>query len=375
MTMAEAYLGESIGKLGYGFMRLPTTTDGGFDPEPMKKMVDVFLDAGFSYFDTAYVYPGSEEALRETLVKRHPRERYTITTKMPLFLVNKPEDMRETFDTSLERLGIDCLDFYLLHGINLAMCEKVERLGGWEFMRKLKAEGRIRHYGFSLHDTPEHLDEILTRHPDAEFVQLQINYLDWDNPEVRSRALYETARKHNKPFTIMEPVKGGLLAGAGSQAEKVLRAKNPDVSEASWAVRFAAALPGLVTMLSGMGTMAQLEDNIKTIKSLRPLTSEELDTVHEVIRRINSVPQLPCTSCRYCVDNCPQKLNIPSLISLYNEYLLYGQKRSIGFPFEEATMGGRFPSACIACRVCEEHCPQHIGISDVMSKLADVYED
>lgn len=372
--MAEKYFGESIGKLGYGFMRLPTTNDGGFDLEPMKKMVDVFLDAGFTYFDTAYVYPGSEEALRETLVKRHPRDRFTITTKMPMFMVNKPEDMQATFETSMERLGIDTLDFYLLHGINLETSEKAERLGAWEFMKKRKAEGRIKHYGFSFHDTPEHLDEILTRHPDAEFIQLQINYLDWENPEVRSRELYETARRHNKPFTIMEPVKGGLLAGAGSLAEQVLKKANPDVSEASWAVRFAASLDGLITMLSGMGNMAQLEDNIKTIKNLKPLTNDELDTVHEVVKMINSVPQIPCTGCKYCVENCPQILRIPALMSLYNQYLSYKQKMSIGFPFEEATMDGRLPSTCIACRVCEAHCPQHIGISDVMRKMADIFE-
>ncbi len=374
ITMADKHLGDNIGKLGYGFMRLPTTKDGAFDLEPMKKMVDVFLAAGFTYFDTAYVYPGSEAALRETLVKRHPRDRFTITTKMPLFLVNKPEDMLETFETSLERLGIDTLDFYFLHGLNQAMHDKVERLGAWEFMKKLKAEGRIKHYGFSFHDTPEYLDAVLTQHPDAELVQLQINYLDWDNPAVRSRELYETVRRHNKPFTIMEPVKGGLLAGPGSQAEQMLKKVNPDVSEASWAVRFAASLDGLVTMLSGMGNMAQLTDNIQTIQHLKPLTSDELDVIHDVVKQINSVPQIPCTACKYCVENCPQKLDIPKLMHLYNEYLQYKQKMAIGFPFDEATMGGRLPSTCIACRICEQHCPQQIGIADVMGELAEIYE-
>lgn len=373
--MAEKYLGESIGKLGFGFMRLPTKEDGTFDCEPMKKMVDAYLNAGFTYFDTAYIYPGSEEAIREALVLRHPRGSFKIATKMPLFVINKPEDMQSTFNTSLERLGVEYLDFYLLHGLSLGLCEKLEGFGVWEFVRKLKQDGKIKHYGFSFHDTPENLDIILTRHPDAEFVQLQINYLDWDDPKVRSRQLYETARRHNKPIIIMEPVKGGLLAGSGSQVEKVLKAANPDVSEASWAVRFAASRDGLITMLSGMNTMEQLDDNIKTIKNLKPLSEAELETIHEAVKIINSVPQVPCTGCKYCVENCPQKLNIPFLMHIYNTYLVYKQKVSSGFPFMEATTGGRTPSTCITCRACEEHCPQHIGISDIMHDMAVIFED
>lgn len=371
--MADMLLNENIGKLGFGFMRLPEK-DGGVDYEPMKQMVDTFLDAGFRYFDTAYIYNGSEEALRETLVKRHPRDRYSITTKMPTFMMNKPEDMQAAFDTSLQRLGVDYVDFYLMHALSLPMNDKLEKLGAWEFLKKLKTEGKIRHYGFSFHDTPEHLDTILTRHPDAELVQLQINYLDWENPEVRSKGLYETARKHGIPISIMEPVKGGLLAGDGSQAEAVFKAKNPDVSAASWAVRFAASLEGVLVMLSGMNTMEQLQDNIKTVWNLKPLSGAELQTVKEAIKAINSVPRVPCTSCRYCVENCPQKLNIPYLLHLYSDYLAYKSTAGSGMPFMEATFGGRFPSTCIACRVCEDHCPQRINISDIMAKLVPVFE-
>jgi predicted aldo/keto reductase-like oxidoreductase len=371
--MAEMNLGEGIGKLGFGFMRLPMK-DGAVDYEPMKQMVDAFLAAGFTYFDTAYAYTGSEEALRETLVKRHPREKFSITTKMPTFMINKPQDMSAAFETSLQRLGVDYVDYYLMHALNLPMSEKLESLGAWEFLKKLKAEGRIRHYGFSLHDTPEHLDTILSRHPDTELVQLQINYLDWESPEVRSKELYETARKRGKPISIMEPVKGGLLAGDGSQAEAVLKAKNPGVSVASWAVRFAASLEGVLVMLSGMNTIEQLQDNIKTIKNLKPLSAGEFETVLEAVRVINSTPRVPCTGCRYCVENCPQKLNIPYLMHLYSDYLAYKSTAGSGMPFMEATFGGRFPSTCITCKVCEEHCPQHIGISDIMSKLVEIYE-
>ena len=372
--MTEKYLGESIGKLGFGFMRLPTADGLEIDINLLKRMIDIYLDAGFSYFDTAYVYTGSEEALREALVSRHRRDRFTVTTKMHAFSAESKEDMQDMFDTSMERLGLDYLDFYLLHGLSLGVCEKMEQLGGWEFVQQLKAQGRIGHYGFSFHDTPEHLDEILTRHPDTELVQLQINYLDWDNPEVQSRRLYETVRRHNKPFTIMGPNKGGLLAGDNSLAEDMLRKVNPDASAASWAVRFAASLEGLITMLSGMGSIEQLEDNIRTIQNLKPLTDSEMETLRNVAESLLKMPTIPCTGCKYCIDACPQKLRIPNLIVLYNEYLTYRQKRSIGYPFDEATEGGHLPSTCTACRSCEKHCPQHIEISDVMSKTAGVFE-
>ena len=372
--MEEKYFGEKTGKLGFGFMRMPMGKGLGIDLDLLKKLVDRYIAAGFTYFDTAYAYGGSEEALREALVKRHPRGAYTVTTKMPVMIVNSREDMTKAFDVSLERLGLDYLDHYLLHGINLGLCEKLERIGGWEYVRELKEQGRIGHYGFSYHDTPEHLDEILTRHPDTEFVQLQINYLDWESSDVQSRRLHETARRHGKPFTIMGPVKGGLLSGVGSIAEKALREAAPEATAASWAVRFAASLEGLITMLSGMGTMEQLEDNIRTIQNLKPLTDKEMETLREVTAIINSIPRIQCTACKYCVDNCPQKLDIPGLIEMYNEYLAFRQKRSIGYPFEEATAGGRLPSACTACRTCETHCPQHIEISEVMQKTAEAFE-
>ena len=372
--MANNDFVDTIGKLGFGFMRMPTAGGLGIDLGLLEKMVDRYLEAGFNYFDTAYAYTGSEEALREVLVKRHQREKFHITTKMPGMLVRSESDMEKAFETSMGRLGLDYLDFYLIHGLSLESCEKLDRIGVWRFMNRLKEQGRIKHYGFSYHDAPENLDTILSRHADVELVQLQINYFDWDNPNVEARALYETVRKHGKPFTIMGPVKGGLLSGAGSFAEKALREANPDVSAASWAVRFAASLDGLLTMLSGMGTMEQLEDNIRTIQNLKPLSESEMDTLRSVAEMLRKMPTIQCTGCKYCIEACPQQIKIPDLIALYNEYLVYKQKTSVGYTFEFATMGGRLPSTCTSCRSCEKHCPQRIEISDIMQKTASAYE-
>jgi predicted aldo/keto reductase-like oxidoreductase len=371
--MADTYLGESIGKLGFGFMRLPRKNDG-FDYEKINKMVDTFLEQGFTYFDTAYIYMGSEEAMRETLVKRHPREKYQIASKLPMMMLNKPEDMQPAFDTTLQRLGTDYIDFYLLHGLGKEANEKAEKLGAWDFVRDLKAKGKVRHYGFSFHDSPEALETILTAHPDAEFVQLQINYLDWESEDVQSRKIYEVARRHNKPIIIMEPVKGGMLASKGSALEKVFKAANPEASVASWAVRYATSLDGLITMLSGMNSFEQLNDNINTVKNMKVLDAKDMSVINEAVEVLKSIPRVPCTGCRYCIENCPQKINIPDLMDLYSDYLVYNTAENSEFPFKMALKGGGKPSDCIACRVCEGHCPQHIEISQILSKMVPLYE-
>jgi predicted aldo/keto reductase-like oxidoreductase len=367
--MADKYLGESTGKLGFGYMRLPKKGDG-FDLDKISAMVDAFLGAGMTYFDTAYVYPGSEEAMRETLIKRHPRRTYTVATKLPVRFATKAGDLEKFFNTSLERLGTDYVDFYLLHGMDAALNARAEEFGAWELMKRLKAEGRIRYYGFSFHGKPEDLEEILTKHPEAEFVQLQINYLDWDSDAVQSRRLYETARRHGKPVSIMEPVKGGMLASESSPIAPVLKAVNPEASVASWALRFAMNLDGLITVLSGMGSEEQMRDNLATAGNLKPLNEAELKAVGEAAQILRSSPRIPCTGCRYCVEGCPQKINIPLMMNLYSDYLVYNTTANVDHVYELFTRGAGKARDCVACRQCEEHCPQKLEIADTVAKLS-----
>ena len=371
--MAENYLGESIGKLGFGYMRLPKK-DGKFDLQSVNEMVDAFLGYGFSYFDTSYMYEGSEEALRESVVKRYPREQFKIATKISLLVASKPEHHYEQLNTSLSRLGVDYIDFYLIHALTAASIKKAEALNTWAFMREVKEKGIAKHIGFSFHGTPEELDSVLTMHPEFEMVQLQINYLDWENPEVQSRKCYEIARKHDKPVTIMEPTKGGLLAGGETSAADLLRKANPDVSVASWAFRYVGALENLITILSGMENTYQIMDNAKTIKNLNPLTGEEHALIQKAVEIIKSIPRIPCTSCRYCVPHCPEKIRIPLFIDIYNDFLVYGHKNSSGYKYAFMSSKGGGPENCVKCRECENHCPQHIEISNVLEKLVNELE-
>jgi predicted aldo/keto reductase-like oxidoreductase len=355
-------------------MRLPLT-DKSVGSDYIDKMVDAFLGHGFSYFDTAYVYEGSEEALRKSLVERYPRDRFQIATKLAVMNLTGAEQQREQFDTSVRRLGVDFVDFYLLHGLSGKFIEMAYEFDSWGFIKGLKAKGLAKHIGFSFHGTPEELEDIFQKQPEMEFVQLQINYLDWENPAVQSRRLYEVARKYNKPLTIMEPAKGGLLTSEDSEAGKLLRAANPDASVASWAFRFVRELEGLIVILSGMGTLEQIEDNVNTFKSFKPLSEDEHQTILKAVDAINATPRIPCTSCRYCVPNCPQKIMIPALIGLYNDYLTYRSTVGSSHRYDALReMGLGSAGACVKCRSCEGHCPQHIEISEVLSKTAAVYE-
>ena len=364
---------DKIGRLGFGYMRLPRK-GAEFDTEQIKKMADAFIDSGGTYFDAAFVYEGAEAALCESVVKRYPRENFRIATKLNLHFVEKPEQMAEQFKTSTQRLGTDHVDFYLLHGIGAAASKKAEELGAWDYLSDLKAKGLISHMGFSLHAPPEELDEILSKHPEAEFVQLQINYIDWDNPKVQSRKLYEVARKHNTPIIVMEPVKGGMLTGDTSPIAKLLRDANPKVSMASWALRFAAQLEGVFVTLSGMSTYEQLADNIATFENMKPLSDGELTVLKKAAEIFDAVPRVACTSCRYCVKDCPSNILIPVLIDIYNSYLIYNTTTNLDHGYKIWTRTNGKAGDCVACRVCEGICPQKLDIVETLEKTSALFD-
>lgn len=367
-----ANLGENIKKLGFGLMRLPMIGDD-VDIEQMKVMVDKFMAAGFTYFDTAYGYLGgkSEMAAKTALVDRYPRESFTLATKLPAWAGAKTaEEAKQMFYTSLERTGAGYFDFYLLHNLGNERTKVFDDFGIWEFAMELKQKGLIKHFGFSMHDTADNLEAVLKAHPDVEFVQLQINYADWESESVQSRKCWEVCRKYGKPVVIMEPVKGGNLANLPESVAKVFTEANPDVSQSSWALRFAASLPGLITVLSGMSNIEQMEDNLKTMSDFKPLTDAERAVIDKALEVMDATPRIPCTACQYCVKDCPQQIAIPRIFGAMNNLLVYGNETSARHGYELATRKGGKPADCLACGQCESACPQHIGIIEELKKCA-----
>mgnify|MGYP005782330015 FL=1 len=295
-----AYLGEDTGKLGFGLMRLPQK-DGAIDIAQTSEMVDLFLDAGFTYFDTAWAYAGSEDAVRRALVERYPREKFILATKLAAWInCRTREEALAQFDTSLRQTGAGYFDFYLLHNLGESRTHFFDDFGLWDWALETKEKGLIKHVGFSFHSTPEELEAILSAHPEAEFVQLQINYADWENPLVKSRECYEVARRHGKPVVVMEPVRGGRLADPPAPIADILKTAEPDMSAASWAVRFAASLDGIVTVLSGMSSVEQMKDNIAYMKGFRKMTETQLGVIARAREELAKIPVIPCTSCNYC---------------------------------------------------------------------------
>lgn len=373
----ENYLGKEIGKLGFGLMRLPEK-DGKIDIEQVKTMVDMFMEKGFTYFDTAYVYGGgaSELAAKEALVERYPRESFQLATKLPLFDKDVTlEELHQRFYTSLERTGAGYFDFYLIHNLGPGRRELAEKTDIWNWLSERKKEGLIRHLGFSMHDTAEALDEVLTAHPETEFVQLQINYKDWEDKSIQSRACYEVAMKHGVPVIIMEPVKGGTLASLPLEAEELMKAYAPDASISSWAVRYCASLPGVITVLSGMSNIEQMADNLSYMSDFRPIDEEEKEIIAKSLEIIEAVPTIPCTKCRYCVDDCPQKINIPGILGCVNLNTIYRNPERARGEYKWVAGGGRgYAKDCIGCGACESICPQHLQIIEELKKASELLD-
>ncbi len=372
------YLGEEIPKLGFGLMRLPMKDDA-IDIEQTKEMVDKFMEAGFCYFDTAYGYNDgeSEKAAKAALVDRYPRDKFFLATKLPAWAGAKSkEEAEQMFYTSLERTGAGYFDFYLLHNLGEERSHFFDDYGIWDFLQERKKEGLIRHLGFSMHDKAEVLDEILTAHPEMEFVQLQINYADWEDPSIESRKCYEVARKHGKPVIIMEPIKGGTLANPPKEVSEVFAEADPEASPSSWAIRFAASLDGVITVLSGMSNVEQMEDNISYMKEFKPLTSEEQSVVEKARDIFNSFPKVPCTACAYCMKGCPKNIAIYGTFQAVNIYNMYNDLAGAKGKYEWNTSGHGWGKAseCIKCGKCEQVCPQHIHIRDELEKAAEVLE-
>ncbi len=366
-------------KLGFGFMRLPILKEGDFtsiDMEQVCEMTDIFMSNGFCYFDTAYPYHGekSEEAIREALVKRYPRDSFILADKMPTIRVTGPQDYPVLFETQIKRCGVEYFDCYLLHNIWKKSYADTEKFGGFDFIAQKMKEGRIRRFGFSFHDEPELLDKALTAHPEVDFVQLQLNYLDWKSPSVRSEECYNVARKHGKDIVVMEPNKGGSLINLPEEAQKLIKDYAPESSPASWAMRFCASLEGVKLVLSGMSNISQLKDNISFMSEPVPLNAEEKKIIEKVRDIIEKNSAIGCTKCRYCTEDCPMDIPIPEYFSAFNTYRLTHNMGNAGMYYRRYANGRAPASQCLKCGKCEAYCPQHLDIRRLLGECAELFE-
>lgn len=359
---------------GFGCMRLPMNGDK-VDEEQVCKMVDAFLEAGFNYFDTAHGYLEgmSEQAVKHCLTSRHPRESYVLTNKLSSFFFEKEEEIRPLFEKQLECCGVDYFDFYLMHAQSEEFFAKFKKCRAYETALELKAEGKFRHFGISFHDRPEILEQILTEYPQIEVVQIQFNYVDYEDPAVESKKCYEICRKFGKPVIVMEPVKGGSLVNLPLQAMEVLE-KLKGGSTASYAIRYAAGFEGILMVLSGMSSMEQMEDNIRFMKDFQPLNEQEMEAVAQVRKIFKEMNLIPCTACRYCMPGCPKHISIPDLFACMNAKKQYQNRNADYYYHNVHTSQKGKASDCIKCGKCEKECPQHLPIRDLLEAVAAEFE-
>ncbi len=361
-------------KLGFGCMRLPMSNEE-VDTAQMKKMVDMFLERGFNYFDTAHGYVGgkSETALKECLTSRYPRERYILTDKLSTHHFNKEEEIRPLFESQLEACGVDYFDFYLMHAQDENIFAKFERCNAYKVAYGFKAEGKIRHFGISFHDRAEVLEKILKAHPEIEVVQIQFNYVDYEDPSVESRKVYEVCEKYGKPVIVMEPIKGGSLLNLPDEAQKLYDELGGG-SNASYAIRFAAGFDNIMMVLSGMSNVENMEDNTSYMQEFQPLDRREIEAVEKVVEIFRAQNLIPCTACRYCMEECPKGISIPDLFALMNAKKRFGNWNTDYYYNNIHTGEGRKASDCLRCGKCERICPQHLNIRELLENVAAEFE-